>query len=319
VLGIAILAGSVLGFLVFNFNPASIFLGDSGSLFIGFMLSGFTLQLSGHLTPVRGLGIPIVSLALPLTDTGLSVLRRYLSGHSLFGADKEHIHHKLLDLGLSQREAVAILYSVSAVFAVLSLGLLYRSEAALIPVIGILLLVIFFGVRRLKYREFEEFSRVWKRTRQQKEVFARNIALRKAIDELSEVQDFGTLSALLQEVLKEDFDGFEIRLHPDTIIVGEKTPPEPILNVWKNGYDEKTALTLELGAGESRLIGQITLYRPAGSGWLVDTDLLSGNFREALGMAVASCAADGCLVFLGKREGDRESAAEVGKDAILQS
>lgn len=319
-LGTAILAGSVLGFLVFNFSPASIFLGDSGSLFIGFMLSGFILvEASGHVTPVRSLVIPIVALALPLSDTVLSVLRRYLSGHSLFGADREHIHHKLLELGLSQRQAVAILYSVSAIFAVLSLGLLYRSDTVLIPVIAILLLVVFFGVRRLKYQEFEEFSRVWKRTRQQKEVFARNIAVRKAAVELREVQDFARLATLLEEVLAEDFDGFELRLNPDAAVAENPAPGqiEPIRCVWKNGYEEKTALTLELSAGENRLIGQITLYRPAGSGWLVDTDLLSGDFRESLGIAVANCAAD-VRVGLPGMDVNQGEAAALGTDAVLQ-
>jgi len=120
---------------------------------------------------------------------------------------------------------------------------------------------------------------------------------------------------LLEEVLAEDFDGFEIRLNLDSM-AEEKVPIEPICSVWKNGYEEKTALTLELGAGESRLIGQITLYRAAGSGWLVDTDLLSGDFREALGIAVANCAGD---VNLGLPSGEvdhRDSVA--GKDAILQ-
>jgi hypothetical protein len=195
----------------------------------------------------------------------------------------------------------------------LSLGLLYRSDVVFIPIVAILLLVIFFGVRRLKYREFEEFSRVWRRARQQKAVFARNIAVRKATDELREVQDFGRLSALLEEVLAQDFDGFEIRLNPD--FIAEEGALEPIQSVWKNGYEEKTALTLELSAGESRLIGQITLYRPAGSGWLVDTDLLSGDFRESLGIAVANSAG---MNVTGMEVSQQTPAVAASGDIILQ-
>jgi UDP-GlcNAc:undecaprenyl-phosphate GlcNAc-1-phosphate transferase len=85
-LAVTILAGANLGFLVFNFNPASIFLGDSGSLFIGFMLSGLVMSESGQQSdPLHSILVPVISLALPLTDLFLTIVRRYLSGHSLFG------------------------------------------------------------------------------------------------------------------------------------------------------------------------------------------------------------------------------------------
>lgn len=291
-LGAAILAGCVLGFLVFNFNPASIFLGDSGSLFVGFMLSGLVLAESHHrLTAVRAVCIPLIALALPLADTALSILRRFLSGHSLFGADREHIHHKLLALGLTQREVVAVLYTFSAIFAVLSLFLFYRSALILVMVPVIVLLVLFFGIRRLKYQEFSEFARVWKRMRQQKEVFARNIAVRKAVLELRKLPDVGRLKTLLEEMLQADFDGYELSLDPEVIAAENAVAcwDGPMVCVWKNGYAEKAVLTLELSSPIHGLIGRISLYRPVGSGWLVDTDLLSGDFREALGIAVANC------------------------------
>lgn len=291
-LGTAILAGSVLGFLVFNFNPASIFLGDAGSLFVGFMLSGFALAESGkRLTVGLSLAIPLVSLALPLTDTALSVLRRYFSGHSLFGADREHIHHKLLELGLTQRQAVAILYSFSAMFAVLGLFLLYRSELVMVPVIAIVLLTLFFGVRRLKYQEFAEVARVWKHTRQQKEAFTRNIAVRKADIELCKLRDARKLPVLLETALGADFDGFELTLDPEVVAAKGAVArwPGAIECVWNNGYAEKAILTLELSTPEDGLIGRISLHRPVGSGWLVDNDLLFGHFRESLGIAIAKC------------------------------
>ena len=100
-MGTTILAGAVLGFLVFNMNPASIFLGDCGSLFVGFMLVHFVLAEAPKQTDaVNTFFVPFISFALPLTDTVLSVLRRFLSGRKLFRADREHIHHKLLELGL---------------------------------------------------------------------------------------------------------------------------------------------------------------------------------------------------------------------------
>src|SRR5208283_3547422 len=100
------LLGSILGFLRFNFHPASIFLGDSGSLFIGFMLSVLGIMGSQKAPMIIAVTIPLVALGLPILDVALAVTRRFLSGKPLFMGDRDHIHHKLLKRGLSQREVV---------------------------------------------------------------------------------------------------------------------------------------------------------------------------------------------------------------------
>src|SRR5207237_5770704 len=87
------LAGAILGFLRFNFNPATIFLGDSGSLFIGFMLSALALAGAQKTPTIVAVAIPVVSFGLPVLETVLSVVRRFLSGQPLFAADRGHIHH----------------------------------------------------------------------------------------------------------------------------------------------------------------------------------------------------------------------------------
>src|SRR4029077_2753733 len=116
------LAGAILGFLRFNFNPATIFLGDCGSLFVGFMLSALALVGATQKAPtVIAVAIPVVSFGLPILETVLSIFRRLISGKPVFTADREHIHHKLLQLGMSDRKVVIVLYAVSAVFALLSL------------------------------------------------------------------------------------------------------------------------------------------------------------------------------------------------------
>ena len=284
------LGGGMLGFLVFNFNPASIFLGDCGSLFVGFMLSGFVLaEAQKQQTVLDSIAIPLISLAVPLTDTALSVLRRFLSGHSLFGADREHIHHKLLELGLSQRQVVWILYGVSASCAVLSLALLHPSDLVAIPVAGIMLLLLFFGVRKLGYHEFAEFQRVWKRTMQQKQVFERDITLRKASTELRQVRSFGRVTQVLENCLKRDFDGFELVLDPEAFINDNTLCPERIERVWKNGYEEKVIFTLELSTPKRGIVGKISFHRQMGNGWLVDTDLLAGSLQRSLGTAIENC------------------------------
>src|ERR1700694_1859752 len=93
------LAGAILGFLRFNFNPATIFLGDSGSLFIGFMLSALALSGSQKSPTIVAVAIPVVSFGLPILETTLSVLRRLIGGRPVFTADREHIHTKPLQHG----------------------------------------------------------------------------------------------------------------------------------------------------------------------------------------------------------------------------
>jgi len=121
VMATAPLAGALLGFLRYNFSPASIFLGDSGSYVVGFLLGCYGLLWSQKAATLLGMTAPLMALAIPLMDTGVSVVRRFLSGHPLFRADRGHIHHKLLDRGWTVRRAVLVLYAVCGMAAVLSL------------------------------------------------------------------------------------------------------------------------------------------------------------------------------------------------------
>ena len=95
-LAMAALAGAVLGFLVFNFNPASIFMGDTGSMFLGFVLAAVSLKTSSKSGTAVAMLVPIISLGLPIMDTLLAMTRRMLLGRPMFSADKEHIHHRLM-------------------------------------------------------------------------------------------------------------------------------------------------------------------------------------------------------------------------------
>lgn len=289
---VLILGGSIFGFLLFNFNPASIFLGDSGSLFVGFILSGLVLcESQRQQSLLDAISIPLISFALPLTDTALSVLRRFLSGHSLFGADREHIHHKLLELGLTHRQAVWILYGLSATFAVLGLFLIYDSDIILVPVGAAVLLILFFGVRKLGYQEFAEFGRLCGRLRHMKQSCARNVTLRKAAAELQRARDLSQVARLLEDSLKSDFDGFELSLDAQVIRAegAEERWQRPLKRAWKNGCTEKAVFTLQLGTPKHRLFGQISCYRPVGEGWLADTDLLAGDFIKNLALALEHC------------------------------
>ena len=103
------LAGAVLGFLFYNFNPASIFMGDTGSMLLGYVLAAASIRSNQKSSTAVALIIPIVVLGLPIADTLLAMLRRAIRGRPVFSADREHVHHKLLALGLTHREAVLFL------------------------------------------------------------------------------------------------------------------------------------------------------------------------------------------------------------------
>ena len=117
----AILAGACFGFLPFNTNPARIFMGDTGALFLGFTLSVLSVQGVFKLHTVLSFLIPIALFALPLLDAAFAIIRRLTRKESPFNGDRAHLHHKLVDLGFTQREAVRILYSVCGILGLVAI------------------------------------------------------------------------------------------------------------------------------------------------------------------------------------------------------
>lgn len=152
------LSGALLGFLPYNFNPARIFLGDSGSLFIGFMLAVLSVHGSMKSTTAVLTIVPLLALGVPLIDMGLSILRRWLRGSPVFGADARHIHHRLVAFGLTHRRAVVVLYGLSIAFAAWGLLLAFSPPTSLLVVAlaggaaSTALVVV--GLRGLDYDEF---------------------------------------------------------------------------------------------------------------------------------------------------------------------
>lgn len=112
------LAGAALGFLVFNFHPARVFMGDSGSMFLGYIIGGISIMGLLKTATVLGLVFPLLVLGMPLTDLTFAIIRRKMRGHSIAAADRGHLHHRLLDAGLSQRQAVLLLYGMSGCFGI---------------------------------------------------------------------------------------------------------------------------------------------------------------------------------------------------------
>jgi UDP-GlcNAc:undecaprenyl-phosphate/decaprenyl-phosphate GlcNAc-1-phosphate transferase len=158
-LAVVPLAGCLLGFLRYNFNPATIFLGDSGSLFVGFLLGCYGVLWSQKAATILGMTAPLMALAIPLLDTGLAIARRFLRHQPIFGADRGHIHHRLLDRGLTPRKAALILYACCALGACFSLFVMNRNLSSL--VIVVFCLITWIGVQHLGYIEFGVASRMF--------------------------------------------------------------------------------------------------------------------------------------------------------------
>ena len=137
------LLGSLTGFLFFNFDPAKVFMGDSGSLFLGFTIASSSVLCAAKIETVAGLALPILALGLPILDTMFSMLRRFLERRSLFAPDRGHFHHRLLDLGFGQRQAVIAAYLVTLAATGLGMFMLYtRNTGTFIVFIGILVLLL---------------------------------------------------------------------------------------------------------------------------------------------------------------------------------
>jgi UDP-GlcNAc:undecaprenyl-phosphate GlcNAc-1-phosphate transferase len=168
------LAGSLIGFLRFNFSPARIFLGDSGSLFLGFVLAVTSVRGSQKGPTAVAILVPLLVLGLPLLDTGLAVVRRlYRLGEDgarrentmayvlrnlnrVFLPDRQHIHHRLIDLGLSHRAAVLVLYIVGLTFALAAFAMTLLKSLLVAVLLGLVLLVTMASFFALLY------LRVWR-------------------------------------------------------------------------------------------------------------------------------------------------------------
>lgn len=138
----AILAGSILGFLPYNFNPASIFMGDTGSQLLGFLLAAISMEGAVKSATTFAIVVPILALGLPIYDTLFAVIRRKVNGKPIMEADRGHLHHRLLDLGLSQKQSVLIMYLISACLgAIAVLAMEISTKKAYFLLVSVIVLI----------------------------------------------------------------------------------------------------------------------------------------------------------------------------------
>jgi UDP-GlcNAc:undecaprenyl-phosphate GlcNAc-1-phosphate transferase len=291
----ASLCGAIIGFLLFNFSPASIFLGDCGSLFLGVVLAEMGLSVQSEKPFSLGLLLSLACFTLPLIDTALAIARRFLNGQPLFVADREHIHHKLLQRGLSQRQIVFLLCGVSILCSLLAFLFIQsngRTRVALGCFAG---LALFASLRWLGYRELDELQRIAQRVVTQKQLVRNDLALRRATERLQREPNLdGVCGALVFAFEKSDFDRFRLQLDgippgaADLVPTAENgqfvfdwcraRAPESAEGTWR------IHLELRTGVGHS---GELTIERLSNlKPLLVDLNLVTNELRCALSDAI---------------------------------
>lgn len=282
----AALAGALLGFLIFNFNPASIFMGDTGSMFLGFALAVVSIKTSTKSGTAVAMLVPIVSLGLPIFDTLLAIVRRTVLGRPIFSADKEHIHHRLMSrLRLTHRQAVLVLYGLCVLLALTALGLSYANstEAAMLLFgVGIVVAVL---MRKLGYLNFKNAAGAT-------ETRKRNLLVRGLVKTVNNsISSSQTLSEVWQ-ALRPLADGLNVsrielrvqsspgegvtfeleRLNDSALPVTVRTPidgtnPEAgeLVLIWRDGrndVDRDEEVAAELAADAvSRALDRIAAHR----------------------------------------------------------
>ena len=206
------LAGCLLGFLCFNFSPATVFLGDCGSLLIGFLLGCFGVIWSHKSVTLLGLTAPLMALSLPLLDVLLCIIRRWLRHQPIFTADRGHIHHRLLDRGMSPRQVVLLLYGLCGVAAIFSLLQMLLHDAYIAGMVVFVFAVIaWMGIHYLRYAEFMLAGEMLRTGEFQRSVNARmNLSSFE-----KEILNAGTIDECWEAILKirQTFGIAAIRLH----------------------------------------------------------------------------------------------------------
>ena len=208
------LVGALAGFLRYNFNPATIFLGDSGSLLIGFLLGCYGVLWSQKSATMLGMTAPLMALAIPLLDTALAIVRRFLRQQPIFTGDRKHIHHQLLNKkGMTPRRVALILYGVAGICAILSLLMSLAREQFTGLILVIFAAVTWVGIQHLGYIEFGTASRMV-RSGSFRRLLNSQLALNDFEQELkSAANDEDIWTVLGQECRKFGFVRVDLHIH----------------------------------------------------------------------------------------------------------
>jgi UDP-GlcNAc:undecaprenyl-phosphate GlcNAc-1-phosphate transferase len=233
VLLLAVLGGATAGFLRYNFNPASIFLGDSGSFVLGFTLAVLSIEASQKSAAAFAIAMPVFALGLPIIDTAFVIVRRVLSRRPIMAGDRRHLHHALIERGFSPRSAVLLLYAVAGGLGLLSLLFLNPIGKPVGLAFAMLGVCVLIGIQQLHIPELGALqAAMWQQLRHQREMVAATVAMREAGDRLrsatSASETFDALRVLLE---RSTFTRATVRLHdPDA-----SGALAPVVRTWRTG------------------------------------------------------------------------------------
>jgi UDP-GlcNAc:undecaprenyl-phosphate/decaprenyl-phosphate GlcNAc-1-phosphate transferase len=197
------LCGALVGFLRYNFNPASIFLGDSGALTVGFLLAALSVGGAQKASTAVAVAIPLLAFGVPVVDTAFTLVRRFVSRKPLFEGDREHIHHMLLARGWSQRRVAFVLYGACALFGMSALLLVGDAGRVTGLLLFIVAVSVALAVGRLRYHEVDELRASVRRNLSGRRTrTANNIGVRRAVRSMSEADNLGDFFDAARELLE---------------------------------------------------------------------------------------------------------------------
>jgi len=198
-----VLCGALAGFLRYNFNPASIFLGDSGALFVGFTLAALSVLNAQKATTTVAVVIPILAFGFPMVDTAMTMGRRLISRRPIFQGDNEHIHHMLLARGWSQRRVAIALYGVCAVFGLCAMIFTTTSSKTTGLLMFVVSVAVLIAVGHLRYHEIDELRAGVKRTVSDRRLrVANNVRVRRAALALSKASEIDQIFDAVRHMLE---------------------------------------------------------------------------------------------------------------------
>jgi len=289
----AAVAGATLGFLPYNLAPARFFLGDAGSLLLGFILATLSIKGATKGPTLVAIAIPIVAFALPLMDTLIAIFRRALRGAPIFKGDREHLHHRLLDVGMTPRQAMSLIYAVSAAFALASMLFLNPNVRGIAVVLTMVGAVLWFSVRYLHLHEFYELARIAQRGIVQGRAISFNVEVRKAAQTLAGSQSWEQIEAVLAGLFaSSEFDSVRLNIHaggPATTRREFRLEHGRVIEAPVAISDDEWGVHLPFQVGPGGAVhGELAAFRRYGRRQLLtDVNLLVEVLRPALAEAAS--------------------------------
>jgi UDP-GlcNAc:undecaprenyl-phosphate GlcNAc-1-phosphate transferase len=230
----ACLSGAILGFLLFNFHPATIFLGDSGSMLLGYVVAALAILAAHKSEATVALLIPVIALGLPIFDTALSIVRRWLRRLPISAADRQHVHHILLSMGLSHQRAVLVLYGACVVLGGAAVLVAVGRNETTFMVVGALGIIAFVCVRVFGCLRF---GALWGRLSEDRDRSHRSAEAKVAVENagrrMQAAADIEAMWAACSDAFKS------LELDHATFRLNGHEGSEPLVWTWSNGLAQQ--------------------------------------------------------------------------------